>query len=59
MKKVVKRLTLNKEAFASLDKSEMINVKGGFTYSLSTGQSCQMSKAQGSAYKETCQYLCH
>jgi natural product precursor len=29
--KISKKLSLNKETLASLDKSEMMNVKGGFT----------------------------
>lgn len=52
---VSKKLSLNKETLVSLDKSEMMNVKGGFTYSLSTGKACQKSKAMGECYKEWCQ----
>jgi natural product precursor len=58
MKKLTKKLTLNKQTMAALDKSEMQHVKGGFTYSLSTGDSCKMSQEKGDTYKETCQYLC-
>jgi len=59
MKKLTKKLSLNKQTMASLDKAEMSQVKGGLTYSLSTGNSCQMSQDMSSTYKEACQYLCH
>ena len=38
--KISKKLSLNKETLSSLDKSEMMNVKGGFTSIISchTGQ---------------------
>lgn len=52
---VSKKLTLNKETITSLDKNQMANVKGGFTYSLSTGEACNKSKAMGKGYKEWCQ----
>jgi hypothetical protein len=29
--KITKKLSLNKETLATLDKSQMMNVKGGFT----------------------------
>jgi natural product precursor len=41
MKKITKKLTLNKETISALDKTQMLSVKGGFTYSLSTGDRCQ------------------
>ncbi|MFN8844565.1 MAG: class I lanthipeptide [Chryseotalea sp.] len=41
----MKKLKLKKETIISLDNLEMANIKGGFTYSLSTGERCQESKA--------------
>lgn len=49
MKKITKKLSLNKETLASLDKSQMMGLKGGFTYSLSTGDRCQKSNARTGA----------
>jgi natural product precursor len=43
-----KKLSLNKETVATLDKSQMMSVKGGFTYSLSTGDRCQSDGAWAS-----------
>jgi natural product precursor len=37
MKKLNIKLSLNKETIAVLNKAEMSSVKGGFTWSLSTG----------------------
>jgi len=45
MKKSVKKLSLNKEVVVNLDKAGMANLKGGFTYSLSTGARCKLSKS--------------
>ncbi|MFN6089866.1 MAG: class I lanthipeptide [Cyclobacteriaceae bacterium] len=55
--KISKKLSLNKETLSSLDKSEMMNVKGGITYSLSTGWRCEKSKGMGRSYKAHCQAL--
>jgi len=41
MKKITKKLSLNKETLATLDNAEMRSIKGGITYSLSTGAVCQ------------------
>jgi len=54
---VTTKLTLRKETLATLDKSEMMNVKGGFTYSLSGGWRCQKSQAMGDCYRENCQAM--
>ncbi|RZJ23681.1 MAG: rSAM-modified peptide [Acinetobacter sp.] len=45
MKKIEKKLSLNKKTIAVLDNKEMANLKGGFTYSLSTGNVCRLSNA--------------
>ncbi|RZJ23682.1 MAG: hypothetical protein EON51_02040 [Acinetobacter sp.] len=45
MKKIEKKLTLNKKTIAHLDDDALANVKGGFTYSLSTGYVCMISQA--------------
>ncbi len=55
--KISKKLSLNKETLSSLDKSEMMNVKGGFTYSLSTGWRCEKSQRMGECYKAYCQAM--
>lgn len=55
--KISNKLSLNKETLSSLDKSEMMNVKGGITYSLSTGWRCQKSKDMWDCYKENCQAM--
>jgi hypothetical protein len=47
MKKITKKLALNKETISTLDKTEMMSLKGGITYSLSTGARCQKSAAVG------------
>jgi natural product precursor len=49
MKKLANKLKLNMETLAALDDKEMAALKGGFTYSLSTGSNCQGSR-QMSAY---------
>jgi natural product precursor len=49
-----RKLSLKKETVASLDKSDMANVKGGFTYSLSTGRTCQYSKSLGAVDAYQC-----
>ncbi|MFN7337175.1 MAG: class I lanthipeptide [Cyclobacteriaceae bacterium] len=54
---VSKKLSLNKETITSLDKNQMMDVKGGFTYSLSTGWRCQKSQKMGDCYKENCQAM--
>ncbi len=54
---VSKKLTLKKETISSLDKEQMMSVKGGFTYGLSTGWRCQKSQAMGDCYKENCQAM--
>ncbi len=41
MKKLNKKLTLNKETIASLNDAQMGAVKGGFTYALSLGHRCR------------------
>lgn len=43
----MKKLNLNKETIAALDNKTMSEVKGGFTYSLSTGARCNISKKYG------------
>lgn len=43
----MKKLNLNKETIAALDNKTMSEIKGGFTYSLSTGQRCRASKGLG------------
>ncbi len=47
MKKLNKKLTLNKETIASLNNEQMGAVKGGFTYALSMGARCIKSKGNG------------
>jgi natural product precursor len=54
MKKLNRKLTLKKETIVSLDKSEMASVKGGFTYSLSTGARCKSSKSAGASNPFEC-----
>lgn len=41
MKKLKKKLTLNKETISRLNDQQMGKVIGGFTYSLSLGDRCQ------------------
>ncbi|WP_044201191.1 class I lanthipeptide [Flammeovirga sp. OC4] len=43
----MKKLKLNKEVLSSLDKSEMSQVKGGFTYIVTLGSRCRQSKGYG------------
>ena len=43
----MKKLNLNKETIAALDSKTMSEIKGGFTYSLSTGHRCRASKGLG------------
>ncbi|GAF05886.1 class I lanthipeptide [Saccharicrinis fermentans] len=50
----MKKLNLNKETIAVLDNSAMSEVKGGFTYSLSTGLRCKVSKAHGGGNPYEC-----
>ncbi|MFN8844566.1 MAG: TIGR04149 family rSAM-modified RiPP [Chryseotalea sp.] len=40
-----KKINLKKETIVSLDSSEMANIKGGLTYSLSTGWRCKLSQS--------------
>jgi len=48
MKKLTKKLSLNKQTISALNSAELKNLKGGlFTYSLSTGDICIESKARG------------
>ena len=47
MKKLNKKLTLNKETIASLNNEQMGDVKGGFTYALSMGARCRKSNGFG------------
>jgi natural product precursor len=49
-----KKLELNKEVIANLDKAEMASLKGGFTYTLSLGKKCIYSKSIGAADPYTC-----
>jgi hypothetical protein len=41
------KLTLKKETIVALDDAAMSNVKGGFTYSMSMGQTCKVSRQYG------------
>ena len=50
----MKKLNLNKETIAALDSKMMSEIKGGFTYSLSTGARCQASKARGASNPYDC-----
>lgn len=49
----MKKLNLNKETIAALDNRTMSEIKGGFTYSLSGGAVCKLSRKSGaqSAYE--------
>lgn len=47
MKKTGAKMSLNKRTISTLSSGEMTNVKGGFTYSLSLGETCQHSKKIG------------
>ncbi|MBC8080743.1 MAG: rSAM-modified peptide [Gorillibacterium sp.] len=55
MKKLTNKLQLSKETLANLDDKQMAAVKGGFTYSLSTG-ACAVSKALGAGNAYACGY---
>ena len=48
------KLKLNKKTVTSLTKTEMDNVKGGFTYSLSLGSRCKNSKSLGAGSQFEC-----
>lgn len=50
----MKKLNLNKETIAALDNKTMSEIKGGFTYSLSTGARCHASKARGARNAYDC-----
>ena len=54
MKKLNKKLTLNKETIASLNDAQMGAVNGGFTYSLSTGARCKKSNGLADTYSCKC-----
>jgi natural product precursor len=56
MKKSKKKLSLNKEVVANLDKEDLANIKGGFTYSLSTGYRCKVSKSLDAKNPLECGY---
>ena len=47
--KMKPKLSLNKTTISRLSDTELSEVKGGFTYSLSTGQICQESRAKWQA----------
>lgn len=48
------KLQLKKDKIANLTNDQMNEVNGGFTYSLSTGQRCRVSKAVGAADAYEC-----
>ncbi len=50
----MKKLKLNKKTIVALDNETMSEVKGGFTYSLSMGQTCKFSKSYGSKNASEC-----
>jgi hypothetical protein len=45
---------LNKSTIAQLNNNDMGQVKGGFTYALSTGALCKQSKALGAGNPYEC-----
>lgn len=47
--KMEPKLSLNKKTISRLSDNELSAIKGGFTYSLSTGQICQESNAKWDA----------
>jgi natural product precursor len=57
MKKLANKLKLNMETLAALDDKEMAALKGGFTYSLSTGYMCTDSHARSAGNNFYCGYL--
>jgi len=44
IKTTMKKLELKKRTVTELSKTQMEKVKGGFTYTLSTGERCKKSK---------------
>lgn len=50
--KMEPKLSLNKTTISRLSNTELSAVKGGFTYSLSTGAVCQESNAKWDALVE-------
>lgn len=48
------KLQLKKEKIANLTNEQMGEVNGGFTYSLSTGERCKVSKAVGATNPYDC-----
>jgi natural product precursor len=54
MQKLTNKLSLNKKTLVSLDDRKMASVKGGFTYSLSTGEVCRHSRIHSSSSAYEC-----